>query len=275
MTTTTANAAKVLANLEFYLQAVWPELRVKVTSVTEQWAAMAVAGPNARKVLQKIVDIDISNVAFPFMGAAECVAAGIPKCRLFRISFSGELAFELNVASDYGRYAWKKVMEAGEEFGIVPYGTEALGNMRIEKGHVAGPELDGRTTVEDLGLGSMMSNKKEFIGKRLAQRECLMASERKQLVGFVPVDGKTSIKQGSQIVVDPDATPPVEMVGHVPSTGFSPDLGHPIALGLIKGGLGVWEGKTVHMSYPLRDLAVPMKVVPPAFIDPKGERLHG
>lgn len=276
MTTTTANAVKVMSNLEFYLQAIWPDLRVQVTSVTEQWAAMAVAGPNSRKVLEKVVDLDISNEAFPFMGASECVAAGIPKCRLFRISFSGELAFELNVPCDYGHYVCEKIYEAGQEFDIVPYGTETLGNMRIEKGHVAGPEIDGRTTADDLGLGMMMSKKKEFIGKRLAYREYLKASDdRKKFVGFAPVDGKTPLKAGSQIVANANSTPPVEMLGHITSTGYCVEKDHPIGLGLIKDGLEAWEGKTVYMSYPLRNLTVPMKVVSPVFVDPEGERLRG
>ncbi len=275
MTTTTANAVKVMSNMEFYLQAIWPELRVQITSVTEQWAAMAVAGPNARKLLQKVIDIDISNEAFPFMGAAECTAAGIPGCRLFRISFSGELAFEINVPCDYARYVCEKIMQAGEEFDVVPYGTETLGNMRIEKGHVAGPELDGRTTADDVGLGMMMSKTKEFIGKPMAYREGMTASDRKKFVGFVPLDGKTPLKSGSQIVLDANAPLPVEMLGHITSTGYCVEHDHPIALGLIKGGLEAWEGKTVIMSYPLRNLTVPMKVVHPVFVDPKGERLHG
>ncbi len=275
MTTTTANAVKVMSNLEFYLQAVWPDLRVKVTSVTEQWAAMAVAGPNARKVLEKIVDLDISNEAFPFMGASECVAAGIPKCRLFRISFSGELAFELNVPCDYGRYVWEQIYEAGQDFNIVPYGTETLGNMRIEKGHVAGPEIDGRTTANDLGLGMMMSKKKEFVGKPLAYREQLTVEDRKKFVGFVPVDGVSALKPGSQVVLDANAEIPVEMLGHITSTGFCVEHNHPIGLGLIKGGLDAWKNKTVQMSFPLQNITVPMKVVSPIFVDPKGERLHG
>jgi len=275
MTSSTANAVKVMSNLEFYLQAIWPDLRVQVTSVTEQWSVIAVAGPNSRKLLQKIVDIDISSEAFPFMGASECVAAGIPKCRLFRISFSGELAFEINIPCDYGRYVWEKIYEAGQEFDVVSYGTEAMGNMRIEKGHVAGPELDGRTSADDLGLGMMLSKKKEFVGKRMAYRESLTASDRKKFVGFVPLDGRTPIKAGSQIVADGHSAPPVEMIGHVTSTGYCVENDHPIALGLIKGGLETWQDKTVYMSYPLRNLTVPMKVVPPVFVDPKGERLRG
>ncbi len=275
MTTSTANAVNVMANLEYYLQVTWPDLRVQVTSVTEQWSVMAVAGPNSRKVLEKIIDLDISNEAFPFMATSECVAAGIPKCRLFRISFSGELAFELNVPCDYGRHVWENVYEAGQEFDIVSYGTEAMGNMRIEKGHVAGPEFDGRTTAGDLGLGMMMSKKKEFIGKRLANRECLTASDRKKFVGLIPVDGRTPLKAGSQIVANDNSLPPVEMIGHITSTGYCVEKDHPIALGFIKGGIEAWEGKTVQMSYPLRNLTVPMKVVSPVFVDPEGERLRG
>lgn len=275
MTTTTANAVKVMANLEFYLQVIWPELRVQVTSVTEQWSAIAVAGPNSRKVIQKIVDIDVSNEAFPFMGASGCVAAGIPGCRLFRISFSGELAFEINVPCDYARYVCEKIYEAGREFDIVPYGTETLGNMRIEKGHVAGPELDGRTTADDLGLGMMMSKKKEFVGKQLAYRDSMTGENRKKFVGFVPADGKTPLKAGAQIVVNENAAPPVEMIGHVTSTGYCVEHDHPIGLGLIRGGLDAWKDRVVYMSYPLRNIIVPMKVVSPVFVDPEGERLHG
>lgn len=275
MTTSTANAVKVMANLEFYLQAIWTDLRVQVTSVTEQWSVIAVAGPNSRKVLQAVIDVDISNDIFPFMGATECTAAGIPQCRLFRISFSGELAFEINIPCDYGHYVWQQIYATGQDAGIVAYGTEAMGNMRIEKGHVAGPELDGRTTADDLGLGMMMSKKKEFIGKRLAYRAALLSHERKKFVGLVPLDGSTPLKAGSQIVANAHASPPVEMLGHISSTGFCVEKNHPIALGLIKGGLEAWTDKTVYMSYPLRDLTVPMKVVSPVFVDPEGERLRG
>ncbi len=275
MTTTTANAVKVMAHLEFYLQAVWPDLRVQVTSITEQWGAIAVAGPNARKVLEQIIDIDISNEQFPFMGAAECTAAGIAKCRLFRISFSGELAFEVNVPCDYGRHVWEAIFAAGKEFDLVPYGTETLGNMRIEKGHVAGPELDGRTTATDLGLGGMMSKKKEFIGKRLAYRQGLMADDRQKFVGFVPVDGQTLLKPGAQIVLVPNQAPPVELLGHISSTGYCVEHDHPIGIGFIKGGLEQWQDKTVYMSFPLHNITAPVKVVSPIFVDPKGERLHG
>jgi heterotetrameric sarcosine oxidase alpha subunit len=275
MTTTTANAVTIMAKIEFYLQCVWPELKAKAVSVTEQYAAIAVAGPNSRKVLEKLVDIDLSDAAFPFMACGLVTAAGVPG-RLFRISFSGELAYEINVPSDYGQHMWDALMEAGAEFGVVPYGLEALGNMRIEKGHVAGAELDGRTTAEDLGLGRMMSGKKDFIGKALAGRPGLTGETRKKLVGLVPVDGATMLPNGSQIIeeADKDAPPPIKMLGHVSSNGFSPELGVPIALGLLEGGLSR-EGDTVLVANPLKGLFVPATVRNPMFLDPEGKRLHG
>jgi len=273
MTTTTANAAEVLAWLEFHLQAVWPELRVKVTSVTDQWAAMAIAGPRSRDVLAKVVDVDVSNEALPFMGVTECRAAGVP-ARLFRISFSGELAYELNVPSDYGRHVWEACLEAGAAFEIVPYGLEALDTMRIEKGHVTGAELDGRTTAEDLGLGRMVSGKKPFIGKGLLDREGLVDPNRKRLVGLIPVDRKTPLRGGAQIVADPDAPPPVPMLGHVTSAAYSPKLGHPIALALLSGG-AEREGQTLHVVDPVRGgTKVAVTVTSPVFFDPEGKRLH-
>jgi heterotetrameric sarcosine oxidase alpha subunit len=272
MTTTTANAVPVMAKMEYYLQVVWPDLKVKVVSVTEQYAAIAVAGPNSRKIMQKIVDLDISNEAFPFMGCAPCMAAGVPS-RLFRISFSGELAFEINVPSDYGQYIWDALLEAGKEFDMVPYGLEALGNMRIEKGHVAGSELDGRTTAEDLGLGKMLSKQKDFIGKALAYREGFVADPRKKLVGLVPVDGKSSLPNGSQIIEKANTRPPVKMLGHVTANGFSPELDSPMALALLEGGL-TREGDIVIVASPLKGLSIPAKVTNPVFVDPEGKRLH-
>ncbi len=273
MTTTTANAVPVMAKMEFYLQTVWPDLRVKVVSVTEQYAAIAVAGPNARRVMERIVDIDITDEAFPFMACAPCKAEGVP-ARLFRISFSGELAFEVNVPSDYGQRVWDALMEAGKDFDIVPYGLEALGNMRIEKGHVAGSELDGRTTAQDLGLGRMLSTQKPFIGKALAYREAFKGDPRKQLVGLVPVDGATGLPNGSQIIEAGEAKVPVRMLGHVTANGFSPELGHPVALALLEGGL-TREGDIVTVANPLRGQSIPARVTNPVFIDPEGKRLHG
>ncbi len=273
MTTTTANAVKVMAWLEYYLQFVWPDLKVQVTSVTDQWAAVAVAGPKSRALLEKVVDIDLSNDAFPFMACGDVSAAGV-KGRLFRISFSGEMAFELNVPADYGRHVWEAVMKAGEELGAVAYGTEALGNMRIEKGHVAGPELDGRTTADDLNLGKMMSTKKDFIGKRLAYREDLVGDHRHKFVGLMPVDGKSKLIQGAQITENANDPLPVKMIGNVTSTGYNSETEMPIALGLVEGGLAR-EGDIVHMQYPLRNVTVPVKVCHPIFIDREGARHHG
>lgn len=273
MTTTTANAVRVMAWLEYYLQFIWPEMKVQVTSVTDQWAAIAVAGPKSRDLLKKVVDIDLSNEAFPFMACGEVEAAGV-KGRLFRISFSGEMAYELNVPADYGRHAWEAIMTAGKDLGAVAYGTEALGNMRIEKGHVAGPELDGRTTADDLNLGKMMSTKKDFIGKRLAYREDLVGEHRHKFVGLVPVDGKTKLRQGAQLTENADDPLPVKMIGNVTSTGYNTETEVPIALGLIEGGLAR-EGDVVHMQYPLRGITVPVKVCHPIFIDREGARHHG
>ena len=167
MTTTTSNAAAVLSHMEYYLQVQWPELDVKVTSVTEQWAAMALAGPKSRNVLSKLLPtIDVDNESFPFMGVREVDIEGVP-ARIFRISFSGELSYEINVPADFGELIWQRILEVGKAYSIRPYGTEAMGIMRIEKGHVAGPELDGRTTATDLGLQKLLSSKKDFIGSKV------------------------------------------------------------------------------------------------------------
>ncbi|NMM45343.1 sarcosine oxidase subunit alpha family protein [Rhodospirillaceae bacterium KN72] len=273
ITTTTANAVPVMAKIEFLLQAVWPELKVKATSVTEQYAAIAVAGPKAREVMQRVVDLDVSNAAFPFMACAPCrTKDGVPG-RLFRISFSGELAYEIAVPSDYGQQVWDALMAAGREFDIVPYGLEALGNMRIEKGHVAGSELDGRTTADDLGLGKMLSKKKDFIGKALAFRPGMTGETRKKLVGLVPVDGRSSLPNGSQIVSVDHTDPPVKMLGHVTANGFSPERNIPVALALLEGGLAR-EGETVLVTHPLKNIAVQARVTGPVFVDPEGKRLH-
>lgn len=272
LTTTTANAGKIMVKLEFYLQAVWPELRVHVTSVTDQWAGIAIAGPNARKVLQKITDRELTNEAFPFMAAGEAKIGGV-EGRIFRISFSGELGYEINVPANYGIQAWDALLEAGKEFDITPYGTEALGTMRIEKGHITGAEMNGQTTATDLGLGGMQSSKKRYIGDVLKDRPALLEENREQMVGFVPADGKTMLRAGSQIITRNDMTPPVRSIGHITAVAFSPTLEKPVALGMIEGGMKR-EGETVYMAFPLRDEIVAMTVISPHMVDPKGERLH-
>ena len=273
MTTTTANAAKVLQHLEFYLQAVWPDLRVHVTSVTEQWAAMALAGPKSRAVLERVAaGIDVGNATLPHMGVREISIAGVT-ARIFRISFSGELAYEINVPADQGTAVWEALLAAGAPEGITPYGTEAMGVMRIEKGHVAGAELDGTTTAQDLGLGRLASSKKDFIGRRALARPALTEGSRLQLVGLVPIDSSQRLRSGAQLVADPKAQPPVSLLGHVTSTAFSPSLGHSIALALLSGGLQR-KGETLHAAFPLRNETVAVRVADPVFLDPKGERLH-
>lgn len=275
MTTTTANAGPVMSHIEHYLQVHWPELDVKVTSVTEQWAAMALAGPRSRDVLAAAVEgLDVSGEALPFMGVRDTTIAGA-FARVFRISFSGELAYEINVPADYGHDVWRRVMRAGAPHGIIPYGTEAMGIMRIEKGHVAGGELDGRTTADDLGLGGMASSKKEYIGRRMMGREGLVDPARPKFVGLVPVDGKSRVRAGAVLVADNTMQPPVPKLGHVSSSAYlSPTLGHPISLGLVEGGMSR-EGETVWAMYPLRDEAVEVRIVDPIFHDKKAERLHG
>ena len=271
MTTTTANAAKVLAHLEYYLQLVWPELKVQASSVSEEWAAMALAGPKSRAVLERLVDMDVSNEALPFMGVRECRLAGIP-ARLFRISFSGELAYEINVPADWGRAAWEALLDEGRAHDLIAYGTEAMGTLRIEKGHVAGAEINGQTTPYDLGLGHLLSTKKDFIGKALLARPGLTDPERPRLVGLVPADGRTRIRSGAQLVAE--ATSEGRAIGHVTSAATSSTLGHPIALALLARG-AERKGTTLYASFPMKGEMVPVTVTSPVFVDPEGKRLHG
>ena len=274
MTTTTANAVKITQHLEFLLQVVWPDLRVEIASVTEQWAAMALAGPSSRAVLERVADFDVGDAALPHMGVRQGRVAGAAS-RVFRISFSGERAYEINVPADYGKPVWEAIMSAGRDLGIAAYGTEAMGIMRIEKGHVAGPELDGNTTPEDLGLGRLVSSKKvDFIGRRALSRPAFMDGQRHRLVGFVPVDGTTRLRAGSQIVVDSRLPPPVPMIGRITSVADSPTLGRPIGLGFLAGGMAR-KGEVLHAVFPLANQWTAVRVTEPVFYDPAGERLHG
>jgi heterotetrameric sarcosine oxidase alpha subunit len=272
ITTTTGNAGPVMSHIEYYLQAVWPELRVHAVSVTEQWAAIALAGPQARAALAKAAPgLDVSNAALPFMGVARARVAGVP-ARIFRISFSGELSYEINVGADYGHDVWGALLEAGADAGIVAYGTEAMAVMRIEKGHVAGGELDGRTTADDLGLGRMVSGAKEFIGSRLLDREAFLEAARPKLVGLVPVDGRTRIEAGAQLVDDPDEAPPMTRLGHVSASAYvSPTLGHPVALGFCARGRER-IGETVWALSPLHGQRLQVRLAEPCFYDPEGGR---
>ena len=273
MTTTTVNAVKVMATLEYWLQVEWRELEVYLTSVTEQWAAMALAGPDARRVLEALAPgHDWSNATLPYMGHCSTIIAGIP-ARVFRISFSGELSYEINVPADYGRALWEALLAAGKPFGITPYGTEAMGVMRIEKGHVAGMELDGRTTPDDLGLGGLVSARKDCIGKRSLKRPALSAADRKQVVGLTAADGKTPIPRGAQLVADPRAALPIPILGHVTATCWSPTLGRPIALALLAGGRDR-IGSTLHAMAPLAGVTLPVVVSGNVFFDPQGARVR-
>ncbi len=275
MTTTTAHAGDVMALIEWYLQVVWPDLDVHACSVTEQWAAMALAGPKARDVLAATVEdgTDVSDTALPFMGVTTARIAGVP-VRIFRISFSGELSYEVNAPADWGMRVWDTLMSAGGDHGIRPYGTEAMGIMRIEKGHVTHAELDGRVTLDDAGMGRMASTKKWFVGRGMLDKPAYTDPARPKLVGLVPVDGKTRIPAGAILVERPDAPPPVTKLGHVSSSAYlSPTVGHPIALGFVAGGLER-KGETLWAAFPLRDRSVEVRVTDPVFYDPQGERLR-
>jgi sarcosine oxidase subunit alpha len=275
MTTTTLNAVNVMQHLEYLLQVEWPKLEVFATSVTEQWAAAALAGPMSRQVLAKLVSIDVSNTAFPFLAVGECEliagAARIP-ARVFRMSYSGELAYEIHVPVAHGRAMWKAVIAAGAAFGIMPYGTEAMSTLRIEKGHVVvGPEADGRTTADDLGMGKLVSPAKWCIGKPLLARPALTAPGRWQLVGLTAIDG--TIPRGGKLVADPQQAAPIPMLGHVSSWCWSPNLDASIGLALLERGRAR-HGETMWAVSPLADARVKVRVGPPCFIDPEGERLR-
>ena len=274
MTTTTANAGRVMTELEYLLQVVWPELDVAITSVTDLLASMSIAGPKSRDVLQALDgDIDFSNEGLVFMGHVKGTLAGIP-ADAFRISFSGELAYEVAVPSDYGAAMWEAIMAAGEPFGLAPYGTEALGLLRIEKGHVViGAEINGTTTAQDLGFGRMTSTKKAFIGQRSLAKPAFVEAGRHQLVGLKSVDGVTKIPSGAQLVTDPNQPIPMDMQGHVTSGCFSPNLNEPIAIALLADGQQRMGEELTALS-PVHGTSVPVRVVSPHFIDPEGERLR-
>ena len=276
MTTTTANAVAVFRHMEFCRQCLWPNMDVNLISATEQWAQYAVAGPNSRALLQKIVDpeFDISNEAFPFMGCGEITVCGGTPARLFRISFSGELAYEIAVPTRYGDGLIREMMKAGEEFDVTPYGTEALGVMRIEKGHAAGNELSGQTTARDLGLGRMISKKKDCIGNIMSERELLNLDDGLALVGFVPVDKSKSLKAGAHFITKGDQATLTNDQGWMTSVCYSPNLEHSIGLGFIKQG-SERMGEIVIASDQLTGQTQDVEIVSPHFIDPEGERLRG
>jgi len=274
MTTTTGGAAGVLNHLEEHLQTEWPDLDVYLTSVTEQWAVASICGPKCREVLAKVCpDIDLSNDAFPFMNMKEGTVAGIP-ARVYRISFTGELSYEINVPRRYGLALWEALMAAGEPYGITPYGTEAMHVLRAERGFIiVGQETDGSVTPVDLGMDWIVSKKKpDFIGKRGLARPDLQLADRKQLVGLLTEDPNEILPEGAQIVADLKPEPPMTMLGHVTSSYWSANCERSIAMALLKGGHGR-KGET--LSVPLAGKTVTVTVTDPVFFDAEGSRRDG
>lgn len=274
MTTTTANAVTVFRHLEFVKQCLYPDMNVQLISTTEAWAQYSVAGPNARKLLQKIVDQDISDAAFPYMGAGNITVCGGLRARLFRISFSGELAYEIAVPTRYGDALIRRLVEVGKEFDAVVYGTETLGVMRIEKGHVAGNELNGQSTALNMGLGKMVSKKKDAIGVALSQREGMNDPNGYRLVGVKPVDPSQPLNAGSHFLELGAASVAENDGGWLTSMVYSPHIGSHIALGYLKAG-DQKIGKRMRAINFLNKTDVEIEIVSPHFFDPEGERLRG
>jgi len=273
ITVTTAKAPQVMQHMEYCHQVHWPDLDVQFCTVSEAWAAMAVAGPKSGHVLASAIErLNLDTEAFPFMAVGEGTIGGAP-ARVFRISFSGELAYEVYTPAGFGMSVWEAIMQAGEPFGIDAYGTEAMTVMRTEKGHVAGPELDGRTTAADLGLGRMMSLRKDFIGRAMAGRSGLAGKDRLQLVGLKPVLNGQRFRMGAHLVTDLGATGADVSQGHVTTCVYSPACDHHIGLALLKDGRGR-RGEILHVVSPLHDEAVEVKVVDPVFVDPGGEKMR-
>ncbi|MDH6125495.1 2Fe-2S iron-sulfur cluster-binding protein [Kitasatospora sp. GP82] len=277
LTTTTGNAAAVLDWLEEWLQTEWPELRVHCTSVTEQWATVAVVGPESRAVLADLApDLDVSKEAFPFMTARQATLSnGIP-ARICRISFSGELAYEINVPSWYGLAVWEAVLAAGEGHGITPYGTETMHVLRAEKGYpIVGQDTDGTVTPQDLGMEWIVAKHKQFIGKRSFRRADTARADRRRLVGLLPLDRAELLPEGAQLIADETALtgPPVRMIGHVTSSYRSAALGRTFALALVERGRDR-IGEKVYAPLPDGRL-VAATVTEPVLLDPKGARRDG
>lgn len=268
MTTTTANAAKVLGKAEFLLQTAWRDLRVHVTSVTDQWAAIALAGPKARDVLARVGDVDVSAEALPPNHLA-MARIGDVEVRVHRMSYSGELAYELFIPAGFGQHVWECLQDAGQEHELRPYGTEAMGALRIEKGHVAGAEIEGRTTLIDLSLEGFASSKKAFVGSVLRNRPVLVDPHRPVLVGL-EMEGEAGAKPGA-LLFSSAAEPKGHGEGWVSSTTYSPALGKHIALALLRDGASRM-GEVIKVVSLVDDLSLRAKVVSHHFYDPEGIR---
>ena len=275
MTTTTAHAAHTMVWLEELLQTRWPDLRVHVTSVSEQWGGVAVAGPKSRDVLSECVTdpARVANESLPFMGVVETELKGGMACRIARISFSGERAYEVYFPSDYAGAAMDLLWSSAQYKDGCLYGLEALGTMRIEKGHVTHAELDGRMTIDDAGLGKMASAKKAYIGKALKERPELTRADRPQLVGVFPKNRDQTFNAGAIICAADEVSGHGE--GWITAVTHSPELGHWIGIGFIKGGHEAWQDKALVAADPVRKGNIDIEVVSPQMVDPAGERMHG
>ncbi|WP_353474168.1 sarcosine oxidase subunit alpha family protein [Salipiger sp. H15] len=273
VTTTTGNAGLVFRNMEFARQCLWPELDVQLVSTTDAWAQIAVAGPKSRALLARVVDgFDLSNEAFPFMACAALTVCGGLRARLFRISFSGELAYEIAVPARYGHALMQRLMEQGADLGVTPYGTETLGVLRIEKGHAAGAELNGQTTAAMIGLGRMVSAKKDSLGAVMSRREGL-AGERRRLVGLLPVDPEARVVPGAHLFTAGAAQDTERDQGWITSACFSPHVGSSIGLGFLENG-AERLGEVITAANPLEGTSAELRVVSPHFVDPEGARLR-
>ncbi|GAA0336918.1 sarcosine oxidase subunit alpha [Sphingomonas oligophenolica] len=273
VTTTTGGAARVLNMMEDYLQTEWPDLDVWLTSTTEQYAVVALQGPRARDVIAPFVEgIDLSPEALPHMSVAEGGICGVPT-RLFRVSFTGELGFEVNVPAGYGRAVWETLHREGQQHGIVPYGTEAMHVLRAEKGYIiVGQDTDGTLTPDDAGLGWAVGKKKpDFVGRRSLARPDIIAPGRKQFVGLLTDDPKLVLEEGAQIILDPAAPMPVPMIGHVTSSYWSETLGRSIALAVVADGRAR-VGQALYV--PMPELVHRVIVSDSVFYDPEGVRLR-
>jgi sarcosine oxidase subunit alpha len=274
LTTTTGGAARVLAMMEDYLQTEWPDLNVWLTSVTEQWAVIALQGPRARDVIAPLVaGIDLSPEAFPHMALREGTICGVPT-RLFRVSFTGELGFEVNVPAEHGQAVWDAIFAAGKAHGITPYGTETMHVLRAEKGFIIiGQDTDGTVTPDDAGLGWAVGKKKpDFVGKRSLARPDMVAAGRKQLVGLLTDDPAVVLEEGAQIVADPKQPVPMTMIGHVTSSYHSATLGRSMALAVVAGGRAR-TGDTLYV--PMAGATHAVTVTGMVFFDPEGSRVNG
>ena len=273
VTTTTGGAPRVLALMEDYLQTEWTELRVWLTSTTEQWSVIAVQGPQARAVLEGLTDVDISAAAFPHMSVVRGHIGGVPM-RLFRVSFTGELGFEVNVPADYGAAVWEALWDKGRQLGMSAYGTETMHVLRAEKGYlIIGQDTDGTVTPDDAGLGwAIGKSKPDFVGKRSLARPAMSAPQRRQLVGLLTQDPQVVLEEGAQLMGAAGARVPTRPLGHVTSSYLSATLGRSIAMGLLAGGRARM-GETLYVATARGEVAV--EVTASVFYDPSGARIHG